>query len=140
MDELLGKDILLVDRDFSTLPTGDIETVSGRKCLQQDLAHRLATPRGSLPWRPAFGLSLQRFIQADMTDVDLADLVQEIQVEAERDPRVEPGSAQATVLAHDMDSVQIRLQVLPIASTHPLNLVLLFDPRTGAVEVPRGNA
>ena len=50
MVELLGVDILIVNRDFSTVPAGDVETVSGRACLVQDLSHRLGTPRGSL-WR-----------------------------------------------------------------------------------------
>lgn len=136
--EHLGTDILVANRDFSPLPTGDVETCQGLACLAQDLVHRLGTPRGDLWLHPDYGLDIQRFVHLDASPAHVLDFQMSVAQEVERDPRVEPGSAQVEVLQWDLDAVRFRLTVRPIGSTHPLNLVLGYDLHDITLEVVRG--
>lgn len=138
MYEHLGKDVLVVDRDLSPLPTGDVETCSGLKCLAQDLVHRLGTPRGDLWLHPDYGLDIQRFIHLEMTPVHVLDFQQSVAQEVERDPRVEPGTAKVTVEERNLGRIRFRVVVTPIGSSHPLNQVLDYDLSDITLEVVRG--
>ena len=46
------------------------------------------------------------------------------------------GTAKCAVVSRDLDTLRLRLTVLPIGETNPLNLVLVFNSRTGMMEVP----
>lgn len=134
----LGTDVLVTGRDFSPLPTGDVDVVSGLRCLAQDLVHRLGTPRGDLWMHPEYGLDLCRFVHVEGTAVNVLDFQHSVQEEAEKDARVTPGSAKVEVRSWDLDRIAFRLTVLPIGETNPLNLVLGFDLSAMALEVVRG--
>jgi len=136
----LGTDILVVNRDFSVLPTGDVETCSGTACLVQDLVHRLDTPRGGLWMHPDYGLDLYRFLHLEGLAVHVLDFQHSVQAEVEKDPRVVPGSAVVEMLQWDLDErIRFRLTCKPIGVTNPLNLVLGYDLKTVTLEVVRGS-
>lgn len=138
LGEYLGTDILVVNKDFSPLPTGDVETCQGFACLAQDLVHRLGTPRGDLWLHPDYGLDIQRFVHLVGSPTHILDFQMSVAQEVERDPRVEPGSARVEVLEWGLEAVRLRLTVRPIGETNPLNLVLGYDLSALTLEVVRG--
>lgn len=137
-DELLGTDILLADGDFEVVPTGDVETTTGRACLAQDLVHRLSTPRGDLMGHPEYGMDLYRFLHQDMAPVHLLDFQRAIEDEVAKDPRVQPDSIAVAIVSVDLERIRLRTTCLPIGETNPLNLVLGYDLTSGELEVVRG--
>jgi hypothetical protein len=138
MYEHLGTDILVVEQDFSVLPTGDVEQVAGLRCLMQDLVHRLGTPRGDHFAHPDYGLDIQRFLHLEARPVHVLDFRRSVEAELERDPRVVPGSARCDVLGWELDHLRFRAQCLPVGATNPLNLVLGYNLNNITLEVARG--
>lgn len=137
-DELLGTDILLADGDFEVIPTGDVETVSGRACLAQDLVHRLSTPRGDLMGHPDYGLDLYRFLHMETTPVHVLDFQRAFEDEVSKDPRVQPDSVAVAIVSIDLERIRMRVTCLPIGETNPLNLVLGYDLTSAELEVVCG--
>jgi phage baseplate assembly protein W len=138
-DELLGTDILLVDGDFDVVPTGDVETTTGRACLAQDLMHRLSTPLGDLMGHPDYGFDIYRFLHQEMTPVHLLDFQRAVEDTVYQDPRVEPDSAQVTEQTYDLERIRFRLECRAIGESNPINLVLAYDLTTITLEVVRGS-
>lgn len=124
MEEKLGVDIRIENGDFVTRPTGDIQLVSGRHCVAQDLKHRLMSPANALFLHPGWGADLVRFIQTPNTPLNQLELQQTIQRGLEDDPRVVAGSAQAEIQSWDRDHISIRATCRIIGETNPLNLVI----------------
>lgn len=123
-DEQLGTDLMIKASDLVVLPTGEVEIVFGLACLAQDLANRLATPRGGLWSDPTYGVRIYDHLQAEDTPVNRLDFEQELREAAEADPRVVPGSAQVEVSGWERGQITARVTVTPIDGGHPLNLVL----------------
>ncbi|MBM4394353.1 MAG: hypothetical protein FJ087_01530 [Deltaproteobacteria bacterium] len=135
----LGTDILVRERDVVPAAQGDVELATGEACLAQDLAHRLGTPKGDLRRHPTYGVGLYRFLHLDATDVHVLDFQHSIAEEAEKDPRVEPGTAVVEVLSWDArEKIKCRLTCRPIGSSNPLVLVLGYDLARVTLEVVRG--
>lgn len=133
-DDFLGTDIRLTTGDLVPHPAGDVETVTGLECLRQDLALRLTTPIGSLRWDPSFGTRLFRYIRVPNTELNRRALEQDARLDAEADPRVEPGSATAEVVQWDNSRLIVAITVQPVGSPNRLSLVLGYMP-DGTVEV-----
>ena len=75
--------------------TAQMAEVSGRRCLAENLARRLITPRGTLIDDPNYGYDLTGFTNADMAPSDIAQMQSGITSEFLKDERVT--GAQVTV-------------------------------------------
>lgn len=138
MEEYFGADIAF-DFDFITQPTGDVEMVAGRKCLLQDLQHRLMTAKGDLWSHPDYGTEIYEFLHDEATEINQLDLEQAIATAVEQDPRIVSGSAQAEVLVWERDKIRVRVACQPIDGGNPLNLVLQYGITEITAEVVSGN-
>lgn len=124
MSYMLGTDIRIENGDFVSAPTGDLQLVTGRACVAQDLKHRLISPEDALFLHPGWGAGLTRFIQAANDPLNRLDLQQAVQEGLESDPRVEAGSAVAEVLSWERDHIKLQATCSIIGETNPLNLVI----------------
>lgn len=126
MGNVLGTDIRLQDGEIIATPTGDADTVSELRCLAQDLVNRFGTPRGGLWAHPNYGTRYHQFIHAEDTPLNRRHFAQELETEAEKDPRVVPGTAIAKVVAFERDYFKVEFSCRPISSPHRLNMVIGF--------------
>lgn len=123
-EEYLGRDIRLVSGDLVPHPAGDVDTVTGLDCLRQDLAIRLTTPVGSLRFDRTFGTRVHRYIRSPNTDMTRKALEQDLRLDSEADPRVEPGSATARVVEWDRNVIRVEISVRPLGTPSRLSLVI----------------
>lgn len=124
MTDLLGTDIAWSGDDLVVDPSGDLALETGDECLVTDLAHRLALWRGSYFRHPDHGMPWQTYHQQEADGSSYLAVAQELEREAERDERVEPGSARARVRRWTLERVEFSLTVRPIGDSHALNLVI----------------
>lgn len=82
--------------DFSP----DAKMVSGFRVVGEAIARRWITPRGRLIGYPNYGFDLTEYVNADVTDRDLAGLRAQASAEALKDERVQSCTV-ATSLATD---------------------------------------
>lgn len=134
-DEFLGVDIAIENGDFITAPTGDVQLVTGKACLAQDERHRLASPEDTLFLHPGWGGHLVKFTQMPNTKLNQLDLQQAIRDCLENDVRVVAGSASASIVSWDRQSIQASASFLPIGETNPMNLVISLDSSGINIEV-----
>lgn len=75
-DDLYGTDLLLRDGDLVQVGTNDISFVRGLPNLEQNLDHRMRTPRGSNKTFPGFGISVRvgQSLTSDVPGIYLSDL------------------------------------------------------------------
>lgn len=124
MDDYLGCDMLVKERDLQLQAIGDVSIVSRIKCLQQDLLNALTTPKGSLFWHPNYGVDIFKYIKMTNTATNRLQLILDIKRTINADPRVQIGKTIVTVTSWDLQKIKIKIQVLPIKTAHPLNFVL----------------
>lgn len=129
----LGRDMRITAGDLAPGSAGDVETVEGLACLRQDLAIRLTTPVGSWWLDSSYGTRVYRYLHGENTEMTRRALAQDLRLDAEADPRVEPGSAVAEVLQWDRSTLKVRVTVRAIGSPSPLSLVIGYSG--GSVEV-----
>lgn len=122
----LGTDIAF-NKDFLTVPTGDTNIVTGRKCLGQDLVHRYTTPRGDLWYETVFGFDIYKYLHLENTETNRLDLKQEAEAEAEKDPRVEPGSTTARVVSWEQGRIKLAVSCRPVTGGNSLNMVFNYS-------------
>lgn len=122
--EYLGRDMRLLSGDLAANHAGDVETVEGLACLKQDLALRLTTPVGSLWLDPTFGTRVFHYMKGLNTELTRQGIAQDLRLDAEADPRVEPGSARAEILEWDRTTLRVRVTVRAVANPTPLSLVI----------------
>lgn len=135
MDEFLGTDVAFSEDNISTT-YGDADTVTGRKCLAQDLANRLTTPRGDLWCHEKYGMDIYRFMHLEDNLINRLDLVQSVEAETLEDPRVE--SADVSIKSWNGKKVVVKVSATPVDGTSPINLVLGYDLATITMEVVTG--
>lgn len=138
MTDLLGTDLAWTNGDVVVDATGDLAIETGDVCLVTDIVHRLSTWRGTYFRHRDHGMPWQTHLQNETDASVLLAVAQEIEQEVEQDPRVEPGSARATVQTLSYDRVRFNLTVTPIEGPHPLNLVIGGGLEDLTVEVLRG--
>ncbi|MCR4443482.1 MAG: DUF2590 family protein [Peptococcaceae bacterium] len=126
-NEQLGTDISLVDMDFVVKADGDIDMVSGRECLAQDLKHMVLSDAG-----------IQQYLKDEATEINKLDFQQAIVMLLETDPRVVPGTAACEVSTWERDNIQATASFQPIDDGNPMNLVLGYDLTGFTVEVLTG--
>lgn len=124
MTDLLGTDLAWLGDDLVVDPSGDLLLESGPECLARDLAHRLGLWRGAHFRHPEHGMPWQDYHQAEVDGSTFLAVGQELEREAERDERVEPGSARARVRRWSLERVEFSLTVQPITLPHALSLVI----------------
>lgn len=90
-----GKALSCVN-DFSP----DAKMVSGFRVVGEAIARRWITPRGRLIGYPNYGFDLTEYVNADVTDRDLAGLRAQASAEALKDERVQSCTV-STSLATD---------------------------------------
>lgn len=134
-DDFLGVDIAIENGDFVTAPTGDVQLVTGKACVGQDVRHRISSPKDALFLHPGWGGHLIRFTQMANTKLNQLDLQQAICECLENEVRVVAGSAKASIISWDRQSIQADASFLPIGETNPLNLVISLDSTGIKIEV-----
>lgn len=130
----LGTDIAFQDDLIATF--GDVDLVEGRKCLLQDVRLRLTTPRGDLWCHPNYGVDLYRFLHMEGTAINKLDLIQAIEEEAAKDPRID--SVTVSITSWDGYTVKASMIINPVDSGNPINLVIGYDLTIMTAEVLSG--
>lgn len=128
-DEWLGTDIALpIKATF-----GDVDLISGRACLSQDIKNRVTTPRGALWCHSDYGVDIYQFMHIENTLVNRLDLTQVIEDEVLNDPRVK--EVTATIISWNNYQVVISVQLVPIDGGNPINLVIGYNLNNMTMEV-----
>jgi hypothetical protein len=118
-----GTDFLLKDDDIIFTEDGDVAVVSGSACVAQDIDQTLKITPGFLPWDKQAGSSLLLMLN-DAENSDAVALV-ELERVAIADPRVDPASVKASVIAPG----KFRLEFTPLSAIQPE--ILDYDITTG---------
>ena len=85
-DSLFGSDLMVKDGDLVMKGTGGLRTVSGEDNLNQSIAHRLKTVRGTNRAFPSFGL--RSFLSEKQTSTLTAQVWSEIRIQLIADRRI----------------------------------------------------
>lgn len=101
------------DGNFVVASNGDTETVSGDRCLLQDVKHRLLTYPGDLWTDSEYGAGVQRYIQAEDTEMNRLELKQQIKIRIAMDPRIDQESIKVTISSWERDKISVVLTFLP---------------------------
>ena len=135
MDEkYLGTDMAL-SKDLVSIPTGDVQSVTGRLCLEQDLVNELSTPLGDLWCHEWYGFDYYRFLHLENTEINRLDLLQELGKVIERNTRVKPCSVKAQLVIWDLDRIKLKASCVPITGGNPINLVIEYSQTGVQAEV-----
>jgi hypothetical protein len=108
-----GTDFLLKDDDIVFSEDGDVAVISGPACVAQDIDQTIKITPGYLPWDKNAGSSLLLMLN-DALSTDAAALA-ELERIAIADPRVDPESVQATMLAPGT----FKLEFTPLSAIKP---------------------
>jgi len=133
-----GRDIYFINGDFAISANGDLLLLDEKKTLIQDLVNRLKTVKGSYFIHPDYGTNLYKYIRASGDDTTLFSLINEVEDELLKDPRVD--EVDVAVAERSQKSVRLLITVKPLYDS-PFNLVLsLEEPEkiSLAVEVREG--
>jgi phage baseplate assembly protein W len=121
--ELLGVDILLNNGDFQVNQAGDLSWTAGLDNLEQALVHRIRTVIGALIWHPEYGTIIQNLISKPNTDVLRTIIAIELLRTLSEEPRIERIN-NLEVKELYTDTIVISLEIIPISSDKPENLLL----------------
>jgi len=121
--ELLGVDILLNNGDFQVNQAGDLTWIAGLDNLEQALVHRIRTVIGALIWHPEYGTIIQNLISKPNTDVLRTIIAIELLRTLSEEPRIERIN-NLEVKELYTDTIVISLEIIPISSDKPENLLL----------------
>lgn len=119
-----GTDLLLIDDDLVFTADGDVEMVSGPRCIAQDIDQTLELTPGYLVWDKEAGSSL--LLMLNDSNSDPAAVIAELERVAIADPRVDPASVRAVQTGEK----QFKLQFTPLNAVTPETLE--YDLTKGA--------
>jgi hypothetical protein len=108
-----GTDFLLKDEDIVFTEDGDAAVVSGPACVAQDIDQALKITLGYLPWDKNAGSSLLLMLN-DAGSTDAAALA-ELERVAIADPRVDPASVKASIIAPG----KFKVEFTPLSAIRP---------------------
>jgi hypothetical protein len=111
-----GTDLLLVEDDIVFTADGDVEVVSGPRCIAQDIDQTLKLTPGYLVWDKEAGSSLLYMLNDSRSDP--AAVIAELERVAIEDPRVDPASVKAVRTGEK----QYRLHFTPLGAVMPETL------------------
>lgn len=83
-----GRDIWFKNGDYFVTPSGDWLIAEGREALKQAVMRRLLTSPGEWATLPDYGVGVRDYIKAKNTPGARADLVNRIQSQLLKEPRV----------------------------------------------------
>jgi hypothetical protein len=118
-----GTDFLLKNDDIVFTEDGDVAVISGSACVAQDIDQTFKISPGYLPWDKEAGSSLLLMLN-DAGGTDAAAIA-ELERIAIADPRVDPASVKASILAPG----KFKLEFTPLAAIKPE--VLAYDLAKG---------
>lgn len=121
--ELLGVDILLNNGDFQANQAGDLTWIAGLDNLEQALVNRIKTVIGALIWHPEYGTIIQNLISKPNTDVLRTIIAIELLRTLSEEPRIDRIN-NLEVKELYTDTIVISLEIIPISSDKPENLLL----------------
>jgi hypothetical protein len=111
-----GTDLLLVDDDMVFTADGDVELVSGPRCIAQDIDQELKIVKERLVWDKEAGSSMPLFLNDSA--VDDSAVLAELERVAIKDARVDPVS----VKAEKAGGGKYRLRFTPLSAIKPETL------------------
>lgn len=100
--------------------TDDMDEVGGIQVVAQALFRRLYTPRLSLWQDPHYGLDLRSYLSKGLTQVQIANLPNDIALELQKDERVE--RALVTVVSSTLFAIE--LSILVTTADGPFSLTI----------------
>jgi hypothetical protein len=121
-----GTDLLLVDDDIVFTADGDVEAVSGPRCIAQDIDQTLKLAPGYLLWDKEAGSSLLYMLNDSRSDP--AAVIAELERVAIEDRRVDPASVKAARVGEK----RYRLNFTPLNAVQPETLE--YDLAKGGAE------
>jgi hypothetical protein len=108
------EDIQLDEKgNFIRAANGDTKTVQDLYCLIQDVKHLLLTFPGDLWQHQQYGAGIQRFVQAEDTELNRLDFEQTIKLAVATDDRVEPESIRVEITSWTRETISVRVAFLP---------------------------
>jgi len=119
-----GTDIYLIDGDFQIGANGDLLVLDEKKTLIQDVINRLKTVKGSYEIHPDYGTNIYNYIRASADDLTLLELINEIEEELLKDPRI--WEVNVIVKERNLKGVKLLVEVFPIEE-NPFNLILSLE-------------
>jgi len=123
-EALLGKDLRFdVDGDLMVNRTGDLELVTGRDCLLQDVRDRLNTLPGDLYAHPEWGCRIGRLLGAPDTPLNRALAVRYLRDALEDEPRIEKESISITPLVFTPEEKRFEIRFTQGESAVPVTIV-----------------
>ena len=134
--EYLGKDILFdEDGDLMVSPSGDLETVSGLECLQQDLRDRLETIPGDMYAHPDWGCNIRTMLGALSNPLNRALAVRYLRLALQAESRIRKETVQVLVRKFDTEQKNFEIRFIPKGSATQQSLVWGFGLSQLPVEV-----
>jgi len=85
------EEIYLTDYNFKedySISNGDIELISGLEKIKEGLFRRLITKKGSMAYRPQYGVGIEQYRNAPATLSQRRKLANEVNENFKRDPHV----------------------------------------------------
>ena len=122
--ETLGKDIQMIDNDIIISANNDFSTVKFKNNLSQAIKNRLQTVLSELELHPNYGSKLSLLLGKPRDEILKSEIASEIRFTLMQEPRIqEVVSVDIEYIDDERDSVKIRLEVLPIDTIEPMNMV-----------------
>ena len=119
-----GTDIYLIDGDFMIGANGDLLILDEKKTLIQDVINRLKTVKGSYEIHPDYGSNIHRYVRALGDDETVLSLINEIEEELLKDPRIWEVDVQ--IAERTLKTLKLIIEVKPLEES-PFNLVLSLE-------------
>lgn len=113
--------------DVSTFTPGLDPTftlISGSQVLRENLARRLQTPRGSIPFAEDYGTDVNLWLSEGMLEDDLDELKMAVEQECLKDERVLDAKA---AIEFNAQTQELRLDVAVDTEQGPFRLVVSVD-------------
>ena len=127
MIDILGTDIKLTNFDMS-IDDGDIELVTGKDCVKQDLLHAFLTPFFYWGMTIEFGSRLVEFVGGGNDPFYVADLRRAVDEVFQKEFRVQPDSWQVEVYKK-ASGVEIECEFLPIEQETSESMKFIINNR-----------
>lgn len=130
-NDILGSDLRLIDiaggKDL-TIESGDIGRINGRENLAQALTLRLLVSKGGLAklGHPDYGSRVHELIGEPNNEMTRGILKLYCKEAILQEPRVKE-IKEIKVIPRGRERVDVHIDIIPIDSQTPLNLVVAFD-------------
>ena len=122
--ETLGKDIQMIDNDIIISANNDFSVIKFKNNLSQAIKNRLQTILNEMELHPEYGSKLSLLLGKPRDEILKSEIASEIRFTLMQEPRIqEILNVNIEYLADEKDTVKIKLEVLPIDTVVPMNMV-----------------